>query len=378
MTSAALPLTVVYGFRDRDLDRVRRSLDSLARQTFSDFRVVFLDYGSRTDTASETRRLVDGYGFCEYVYSDARGLPWNRAHALNTGARRAESDYVMTTDVDMIFPPEFIGTAMEEVSPERVLYCSCRLLSRGFSDWDRVDRKGSGARQAGRSARGGCQLIAAEVFRRLRGFDEYYRYWGVEDRDFHCRLTRAGLHEVWLDERATIYHQWHPTLDWETAGFMPDGLWPRMQAYFYRCRDRLVRNSESWGRLLTPEDRPVFAFLDFDRRRLRTDERLVHFDGRCDSGREAGRLVGAFWELPRGHALAVLGASFPGRRRWADGLLRAADVVLRRAGSPTRLGYPPNAVHSFIAELVDADSDRLADLYLDFPADGGVSLLVRA
>ena len=378
MSSPGPLLTVVYGFRDRDLDRVRRSLDSLARQTFPDFRVVFVDYGGAAENASEARRLVEGYGFCDYFYSDARGLPWNRAHALNTGARQAESDYVMTTDVDMIFPPEFLGTAMEEASPERVLYCSCRLLPRGFSDWDRVDGNGAGGRQAGRSARGGCQVIAAEVFRRLRGFDEYYRYWGIEDRDFHSRLTRAGLQEVWLDQRATIYHQWHPPIDWETAGFMPDGLWPRMQAYFYRSRDRLVRNSDRWGRVLTPEDRPVFGFLDFDGRRLRTDDRLKSFDGRYDSGREAGRLVGAFWELPPGHGLAVPGASFPGRRRWTDGLLRGANSVLRCAGSPTRLGYPPNVVHSFMAELSETDGDRLADLYLDFPADGGVSLLVRA
>jgi hypothetical protein len=122
----------------------------------------------------------------------------------------------------------------------------------------------------------------------------------------------------------------------------------------------------------------VFGFLDFESRSLLEDDRLERFDPRCDSGREAGKLVSAFWELPPGHALAVAGASFPGRRGWADGLLRLANGALRRAGTSTRIGYPPNVVHSFVAELAESAADQLGDLYLDFPANGGVSLLVRA
>lgn len=378
MTAGRTPLTLVFGFRDRDPARIRRSLDSLARQSFSDFRVVFVDYGSDAATAVSIRSLVEGYEFCDYLYSDTRGLPWNRARALNTGARRAESEFVMTTDIDILFPPDFLATVIEEVSPAKVLYCYHHFLPKDFSDWDRFAGMQSSLRPAGKTALGPCQVVATAVYHRLRGFDEYYRYWGIEDRDFHHRLTKAGLREVWVNDRTAIYHQWHPPVDWETDGFMPDGLWPRMQTYFYRSRDRLVRNTESWGRLLAPEDRPVFGFLDFESRSLLEDDRLERFDPRCDSGREAGKLVSAFWELPPGHALAVAGASFPGRRGWADGLLRLANGALRRAGTSTRIGYPPNVVHSFVAELAESAADQLGDLYLDFPANGGVSLLVRA
>lgn len=376
--SDRVPLTIVFGFRDRDLERVRRSLDSLAEQTFSSFRVVLVDYGSGAETIKETRQLVESYSFCEYVYSDSRGLPWNRSHALNTGVRRAESDFVMTTDVDMIFPPDFLTVVMDRASAESALYCYNHFLPEGFSDWHRLGETAHYLRPAGRAARGGCQVVAAEIFRRLGGFDEYYRYWGLEDHDFHWRLMQAGLREIWLNDRTTLYHQWHPPLDWQTAGFMPDSWWPRVQSYFHRSKEQLVRNPDGWGELLRPEDRPVFTFLDFDNHRLRVDERLIHFNRRCDSNREAGNLVTTFWELPPGHALAVHGAAFPERRPWVDGVLRLANAFLRRTGSPTRVGYPSNVVHSYLAELTERTENLIADLYLGFPAEGGISLLVRA
>ena len=39
-------LAIVFGYRNREPIRVKRCLESLSKQTDSDFRVVFVDYGS--------------------------------------------------------------------------------------------------------------------------------------------------------------------------------------------------------------------------------------------------------------------------------------------------------------------------------------------
>ncbi|MDQ7034164.1 MAG: hypothetical protein Q9P01_04820 [Anaerolineae bacterium] len=36
-------------------------------------------------------------------------------------------------------------------------------------------------------------MIATRVFHEMRGYDEYYRYYGVEDRDMSIRLRLMGI-----------------------------------------------------------------------------------------------------------------------------------------------------------------------------------------
>jgi glycosyltransferase involved in cell wall biosynthesis len=49
-------VTIVYAFRNRDVLRVKASLDSLQQQTHSDFKVVFVDYGSETIFSNGNRK----------------------------------------------------------------------------------------------------------------------------------------------------------------------------------------------------------------------------------------------------------------------------------------------------------------------------------
>ena len=99
MTNAE-KITFIYCYRDRDLERVKLSLDSLANQTNKEFRVIFVDYGSDLKRAAEVEEIVDSYDFAEYCYNDTRGKVWNRSHALNTAIRLAETEFVFTSDVE--------------------------------------------------------------------------------------------------------------------------------------------------------------------------------------------------------------------------------------------------------------------------------------
>lgn len=377
-------LSLVLGFRDRDLERVERCLDSLAAQTFRAFDLTLVDYGSAPATARALSELACRYPFCRVLYTETRGWPWNRSQALNAGARAAEGAFLVTTDVDLVFAAGFLEALAAELRADRVVYSSRRDLPDGFNDWSRLEELASGLPSVGRSAYGNCCALPREVFCRLRGFDELYRYWGVEDRDLHHRLLAEGLEEVWLDElpgAPPLFHQWHPASDHKTTGFLPPGFWGRAETHFLSRRGETVRNGPDWGRVETAESRPALAFLDLDAGRLRDRPDLVRLRGNPYDHRFLSRVLRTFWDLPSGHALAAAGAALPRASRPVDGLLRVVNALLRRTPLGAEVGYRTNRVHGFLAELVhgaETAPGPVADYYLGFPAEDGIDLLVRA
>lgn len=371
-------LHVVLAFRDRDLERVERCLGSLARQTFRDFKLTFVDYGSRLKLAEHVGELVRRFDFCEHVYCDSRGWPWNRSHALNVGIRRSSARYVLTTDVDVVFPEDFLAILAEEARPDRVLHCFPHYLPEGFDRWSELSSWLGRLRPGDRQIRGVCQCATTEVLERIRGFDERFYHWGGEDFDLADRLRACGVEEHWLDERTYLFHQWHPTVDWHTPGLMPPGLWGRLEAYRLSRQGEVVRNAEGWGEIVETAQRPVFGFLDPGRGQLRERPELVVFDRSPTSNKETGNLVKTFWDLPSGHALAIDHAFFPRRGRGLDQLLRLANRGLRAFGAPSRLDYGANVLHDFLDGFIAEHRSLIADYHLGFPARDGVSVLVRA
>lgn len=369
-------LTVVIGFRDRAIDLLERCLASLANQTVPDFEVVVVDYGSAPAAARAAQAAAAKHPFCRYVYSETRGYPWSRARALNVGVRRAESAFVMTTDVDMIFPPDFVAILLEHAAPDRVLYCSPYYLPQYFDDWAHLDRHIPQLQRGDRSQYGGCQCVPTALMQQIRGFDEYYRYWGIEDIDLNYRLKRAGLHEVWLNDRTHLFHQWHPYSGFRSFELMPVGAWGRIQQHRMRHQHETERNSEGWGQVYTASTRPVFQFLDLDAHRLITGQRCAVFDEAPHLNQSVGKLVKTFWEMSAGQALAVHHAAYPARSHWADRIIRYGNRWLGRAGGYPQLAYAHNLVHLYLAELIE-DEALVADYFLNFPAMDGVSVLVR-
>ena len=255
MTSDSL--TIVFGYRNRDLIRVERCLQSLAGQTRRDFRVLFVDYGSRLSLARSVQSLVEGFPFCQYIYTDTRGWPWSRAKALNIGVCLAETDYVLTTDVDMIFAPNFVETVLKAQDGNSVIYCNPRWLPETFADWERIADYAD-ALPKGNGQQGGCQCVPLPVMQAMRGFDENLEYWGAEDWDLNLRLMRWGLRECWVDDQTTIFHQWHPI---ERGGFPFSYLDRWINPYLAQVSTQLVRNTPRWGEIINREQRPLLDLL---------------------------------------------------------------------------------------------------------------------
>ena len=198
--------SILLGFRNRDYQRVKNSLDSLSRQKTQNFEVVFVDYGSGDQIGTEIKTLVKSYAFCRYIYTETRGRVWSRAHALNTGLRLAEGDYVIFSDIDLIFPANFTELLTQFLSDRTFLTHRCYYLPECFNVNSNLNDKLEDVPVS----YVGLLLVSKGYALKIHGFDEFYQIWGAEDDDFIARLERAGLQRRVIDVNdIPVYHQWH-------------------------------------------------------------------------------------------------------------------------------------------------------------------------
>lgn len=201
-------ITILYPYRNRELERVKRSLDSLAEQTNEDFVVQFVDYGSSPDMATKIQELVDTYWFARYHYSFSELQPWSRAKALNIGIKATTTDYVFAADVDMIFRSDFVAQLQELKNSSKAYYFKVGFLSKAETAIMKKFEKYSIAFSSGIGAQG-LSLFPLEAIKKVNGFDEFFHFWGAEDEDIHNRMRNAGFETIFHDTEVLMLHQWH-------------------------------------------------------------------------------------------------------------------------------------------------------------------------
>lgn len=203
-------MTILYPYRNRELERVKRSLDSLTLQTDQRFKVVFVDYGSSPKQASQVEQLIKSYSFANYIYTYTALQPWSRAKALNVGLQQLATDFVFTADIDMIFSPHLVSTLHEIKHPQKAIYFKVGFLSREESFLAKPFHEYTLAFTSDVGAQG-LSLFAVEALKAINGYDEFLHFWGAEDIDIHNRLERLGCASSFYEEAILMLHQWHPT-----------------------------------------------------------------------------------------------------------------------------------------------------------------------
>jgi glycosyltransferase involved in cell wall biosynthesis len=250
-------ISVVFGFRNRELIRVKRCIDSLADQSFKDFEVIFVDYGSDEDYSMPVKDYLKAFDFISYYYNDTRGMPWNRAHVLNTGVRLAEGEFILFTDIDMVFVPSFMEVNVKQLIPTKQFYQPIYWLPEDFKQYDKL---ASGQlidfNTSGTSGKGGLHFISKKALEEIGGYDEYFCFWGREDLDLFGRLELNGIQTNWFPpNKVPVYHQWHPLTSTLSNSQFPDKWWEDMSIYYYLNKNKIVRNPAGWGEILHPNTR---------------------------------------------------------------------------------------------------------------------------
>lgn len=284
-------LTLIYPYRNRDLARVKRSLDSLKSQSEQSFKVAFVDYGSRPELASEIKKLLGTYAFVTYTYHPVQHQPWNKCKALNSVIKNLDGGHCFVADVDMIFHPEFIARATAMMNPDKAVYFKVGFLSEEessknlpFSEYTIKFESDAGAT--------GLSLMPVDAVKKLRGFDEFYHFWGSEDTDMHVRLKNSGVSVTFYDEEILMLHQYHVIYRNREDTVLTEELrvsnivrinHRHLQTAISTART--VVNKDDWGRIPTSGDMDPLAKAQLEILTNASDEfdeflfaRLPHLD----------------------------------------------------------------------------------------------------
>ncbi len=251
MAAGSPLISAIIPLRNRGGTRLDNCLRSLRWQTFpaDQLEIVLSDFGSDPSFSAELRELGERHD--ARVVCSATDAIWNRSKALNIGIRSARGRYVFCTDADMIFSPDFVqalADAQERHRGQAMVMCRCRDLSETVPEqpWERDDfpRLLDQASFRERLGTGACQMASKERVGALRGYDEGYKFWGLEDTDMRFRAARAGFTEAWVHDDTAMLHQWHPSdrKKKPLRKFMND-------ARFHLTKYVTVKNWRGWGKV---------------------------------------------------------------------------------------------------------------------------------
>lgn len=253
-------LSILYPYRNRDSKRLKRSFDSLLEQTHRNFEVYFIDYGSTADIAAEIKRLCQSYPFISYQFYPTRYQPWNKSRALNSVIKFLKTDFCFVADVDVIFHPRFVETASSLMKTQRTIYFQVGYMDPSESQKDLQFQKFSNYRLSNDEATG-LSMFPVKQLMQLRGFDEFYHFWGAEDTDMHVRLKNVGYEVKFYDDELLLLHQWHPSYQSrERAGLTYElqlsGILPLNHQHLKNAMNNGVTrvNNECWGENLSKEE----------------------------------------------------------------------------------------------------------------------------
>ncbi|WP_418510303.1 glycosyltransferase family 2 protein [Corallibacter sp.] len=258
--SEQVKITIIYTYRNRDAKRVRYSLLSLQQQCVQNFKVLFIDYGSEVQEAKAVQVMVEGFRFASYHYVAHEGLLWNKSKALNYGIKHAETSYIITSDIDVLFAPQFVKTVATQINPGsfslfQIGYLSKKETKRQLTnlDFDTISTTHIGDTF-------GIALFPKKALETVRGLDEFFHFYGSEDEDLNQRVQMAGYKLKRCNE-LMLYHQWHMRYPKKQDNVLH--IHPRLtnvvrlnQRHFlwHKAHCKVQTNPKSWGNCYSKAD----------------------------------------------------------------------------------------------------------------------------
>ena len=238
--------------RNRESWRIEDQVNSV-RNNGENPSFLLVDYGSAKEFSDEYVAVCDKLEI-EYfkVFSD--GLPWSRTHALNCGVKKAQTPFVIASDIDMVYEGKPFTWCLDNVTERDFIQFNAYWIPRN------KNRKKS--KSAGHGSQG-IQFILKSAYEDIGGYDEGIKFWGSEDIDWSSRLKKAGYTQIWMPENYKTYHQWHPK---ENAA-----NWKRPVTATQNTLKRLYENTfepkinQEWGNPILKEDRPILEKLETEK-----------------------------------------------------------------------------------------------------------------
>lgn len=202
-------ITIVLTNRNREQRIIKNCLESLAKQSFIEFNVILVDYGSNTPFVDVLIQLVSQYHFVEMICCRVQGQLWNKSKAINIALQKTTAPYFFVGDIDMLFRHDFVEKLHTLKKEQEVIYFQVGVLCQSESVLDKSFEDYTVKHKTNNEATG-MTLYPTKLLRKINGYDEFYHGWGAEDTDVHIRLRHAGYNVYFYDESLLLLHQWHP------------------------------------------------------------------------------------------------------------------------------------------------------------------------
>jgi glycosyltransferase involved in cell wall biosynthesis len=222
-------------------------LESLARQTLTEFEVIIADDGSRPDTTAVVQSFQSKAFGKRLVHVWHEDLGYRKCKILNSAIRASTGDYLIFTDSDLILHPCFVEDHLSQAKPNSVFMGRRVDLNPQVSSWVRkngdqlftqrfytqilkstfLDHPPTrGIKRAFRIVNpvwvrvlnckkvpdllGSNFSIDRELLYKVNGFDEEREFYWGEDGDLFVRLRNVGAQISGRKSFAVQYHLWHP------------------------------------------------------------------------------------------------------------------------------------------------------------------------
>ena len=238
-------------------------LESVLRQVVLPDEIIIADDGSREPTHQLVERINDLSSIpVIHVWQKDRGF--QAARIRNKAVVKAQNDYLILIDGDMVLHPAFVKDHVEVARPARFVQggrtllrerATQKVLERGFVEWrinqpDVKNRKNliHNARlnlyfSAESKHLEGAKTCNLSLFKsdaiRVNGFDNRFVGWGREDSEFICRLLNSGLRRYNIRFGALTQHLYHPHHSQEALSNNDELLQHTRQNFLTWCEDGL-------------------------------------------------------------------------------------------------------------------------------------------
>lgn len=199
-------------------DALAAVLETVQRQSTFPQELIVADDGSSEPTRTVVDRFTDRAPFTvRLVKQEHQGF--RVARLRNLAIARAQGDYLIFVDGDMMLHPEFIADHVRHARPgyftQGVRIPADSAGRRRVHAWRNVTLSRL-TRQIGNALLSikSCNLgVWRSDLLKVNGFDENFVGWGPEDKELCVRLRHAGVKRQSLLFGGIAYHLAHPPAD---------------------------------------------------------------------------------------------------------------------------------------------------------------------
>lgn len=243
--------------------RVRNCLWSLRQQTEQNVEIIISDINSDAEHLESLRQLSERFDATLY---HAKRDVWSITLAYNIGIRRSRGRCAATIDADIIFEPKVVedtlwifgGRSKQAVIRQPIFLgvgvdCSSLNFPAAYKELSKQPDLYIAP------SVGSFFCAPRDWWFKVRGYDERFQMYGIEDWEIWKRSGRDKLRKVFIGKKCKLpiqpprggcklYHQFHlPFQKRAGISIKEYNLYRERNRLIYDGDTSIIRNDENWG-----------------------------------------------------------------------------------------------------------------------------------